>query len=290
MDDSPVVAAVDGSQGSLLAVEWAAREAALRSQPLRIVSVPALPPRMVQRRGVLGAPATVADTVRAASEQAMTVAAERAAAIVPSLTVTTDLLAGPPAKVLAEIVWPGSLMVVGSRGAGGLSALILGSVSRYIADHGASPVVVVPAHGMIADRKVVAGIRDTDQLATLEFAFHEAALRKAELQILNAWDWQLLDALFPSALRSGAGPQEVTADAEQWLAELLSAWQDKYPMVKVSHRVENVPAAQALVEASTRADLLVLGRPLAGAGARGRGAVRHAVLHHAECPVAVVPG
>jgi hypothetical protein len=47
MDGSTVIAGTDGSEVSLQAVEWAASEAALRGQPLRIVSTPAMPPRYV---------------------------------------------------------------------------------------------------------------------------------------------------------------------------------------------------------------------------------------------------
>ena len=47
MADKPIVAATDGSEESLRAVDWAAREAVLRSAPLRIVSAPGLLPRMV---------------------------------------------------------------------------------------------------------------------------------------------------------------------------------------------------------------------------------------------------
>ena len=44
MAEKPIVAATDGSEESLRAVDWAAREAELRGLPLRIVSAAALPP------------------------------------------------------------------------------------------------------------------------------------------------------------------------------------------------------------------------------------------------------
>ena len=54
MAAKPIVAGTDGSEESLRAVDWAAREAVLRGAPLRIVSAAALLPRMVSRAGPAG--------------------------------------------------------------------------------------------------------------------------------------------------------------------------------------------------------------------------------------------
>ena len=62
MTAGPIVAATDGSEESLRAVDWAAREAELRGLPLRIVSAAAMPPRMAEHQTASGVP-TVADTV-----------------------------------------------------------------------------------------------------------------------------------------------------------------------------------------------------------------------------------
>ena len=51
MAAKPIVAGTDGSEESLRAVDWAAREAALRGAPLRIVSAAAALPRMTSRAG-----------------------------------------------------------------------------------------------------------------------------------------------------------------------------------------------------------------------------------------------
>ncbi|GEM_PF-5601710 len=63
MTAKPIVAATDGSEESLLAVEWAAREATLRGAPLRIVSAADLLPRMVEGHGGSGID-TVSDVIR----------------------------------------------------------------------------------------------------------------------------------------------------------------------------------------------------------------------------------
>ena len=62
MAGTVVIAGTDGSDQSLQAVEWAAREAALRAAELRIVSVPTLPPLMSWQRGPQGTTDTVAAT------------------------------------------------------------------------------------------------------------------------------------------------------------------------------------------------------------------------------------
>jgi nucleotide-binding universal stress UspA family protein len=123
-------------------VEWAAREAALRGAPLRIVAVPVLPRRMSWQSGPHGTPDTVADTIRRSYEQALGTAAARATEAEPDVAVETALLSGRPAEALVGAAADASMLVVGSRGAGGFGALLLGSVSRYVATRMPGPVVV----------------------------------------------------------------------------------------------------------------------------------------------------
>ena len=138
MTAKPIVAATDGSEHSLRAVEWAAREAAIRGVPLRIVSAAALLPRMIERQGVADLDA-VADVLRKNRDQALAAAAARAAAAVPGLLTDTDELVGPPAQAVVESGSGALMLVVGSRGAGAFAAMVLGSVSRYAASHAFCP-------------------------------------------------------------------------------------------------------------------------------------------------------
>lgn len=115
MATKPVIAGTDGSRESLLAVEWAAREAALRGTSLRIVAVPALPPRMT---AIPATPGTVADVIEQSMSQALAGAAQQAAAQQPGLAIETHLVAGAPAEVLAGAAQDASMVVLGSRGAG----------------------------------------------------------------------------------------------------------------------------------------------------------------------------
>ena len=282
----PVVVAIDGSAEALRAVGWAVREAVLRDAPLRIVSAAALPPRMKPRTDAHG-PSTVAEIVLADRDRALAAAADRATAIAPGLLVSTDALPVPVAQGVTDSGAGASMLVVGSRGAGAFAAMLLGSVSRYAATHAASPVVVVRDDSAAAQQgTVVVGVRGPeDCAAALTFAFEEAALHNASLLAVHAWQGDHRD-LLPNedpAPDSHAGQQ----DAATRLESLLASWREKYPGVAVSQEVVHGHPGRALAGLSARAGLVVLGRhhPRPGPGR-----VVHAVLHHAHCPVATVPG
>ena len=142
MSAKPMVAATDGSEESLRAVDWAAREAVLRGAPLRIVSAAAELSGMMGRHDGPHVE-TVTDVLAENRDQALATAAARAAKVSPDLLVDTDRLPGAPAEAVAESGSGALMLVVGSRGVGAFRALILGSVSRYAATHAPCPVVVV---------------------------------------------------------------------------------------------------------------------------------------------------
>jgi nucleotide-binding universal stress UspA family protein len=290
MDDSLVIAGTDGSGASLRAVEWAAREAAARGWPLRIVSVPEMPPRMSWRPAAPGRPPTVADTIHAAAEQALAAAAAHAAETEPDLAVSTALLSGAPTSALAEAAAGASMLVVGSRGGGGFAALVLGSVSRYLAFAARCPVVVGREDITAVHQQVVVGVRDPSQPAALGFAFEEARLRRARLHVIYAWQLFLPVMRLAGTERPGAAAREVNAEAAQWLAGVMAPWRQRYPDVDVLEDAVHASPGRVLVGASARADLVVLGRNSPGdSGGPRTGAVTHAVLNHAHCPVAIIP-
>jgi nucleotide-binding universal stress UspA family protein len=290
MATRPVLVGVDGSDESLRAVEWAARQAKRHRSPLRIVSAPAMPPRMRAQVD----PVTVANALRGMSAQALAAALTRSEEVAPGLPVDTGLLSGPPAVALSAAGGDASMLVVGARGIGGFTAMILGSVSRYVAAHAACPVIVVRQETSAVHREIAVGIRDTGNgTAALAFAFEEAALRDADLVAVHASAW------FPAALRvpdpGGAIRQvgdieEILAEATSHLAAMLAGWRDKYPAVRIRQDVVRGHPARVLASYSARADLVVLGRHGGPApGSAGVGSVQHAVLNHAHGPVAIVP-
>ena len=290
MTSNVVIAGTDGSDSSLQAVEWGAREAARRGASLRIVAVPVLPRRMSWQRAPHGTPDAVADRIRRSYEQALATAAACAAETEPGVAVETALLSGRPAQALAEAAADASMLVVGSRGAGGFAALLLGSVSRFVATLAPGPVVVAREEAEADHGEVVVGIRDLDQPTAIGFAFEEARLRRARLRAVHAWRSFLPEMRLTGTERPGADTRDVTAEAAMWLTDLLTFWREKYPEVEVAPDVARGSAARVLAGASARADLVILGRNSADdSGQPSTGATAHALLSHAHSPVAIVP-
>ncbi len=290
MGTKPVVVGVDGSEESLLAVEWAAMEATRRSCPLRIVSAPAAAPQV---RAYHASPETVTTALRGISARALEMGLARSDEVAPGLRVTTGILSGPSAVAVARSGADASMLVVGARGTGCFTAMILGSVSRYAATRAACPVVVVRQETMAVHREIAVGIRDPHDVdGTLAFAFEEAAHRGADLVAVHAWYW------FPSALKTAdagpgtplppADPAQISAEAARTLTATRDEWRDKSPEVRVRPDVVRGHPGRVLASYSARADLVVLGRH-GGSGGAGVGSILYTVLDHAHGPVAIVP-
>jgi nucleotide-binding universal stress UspA family protein len=289
MAGKPIVVGTDGSKESLRAVEWAAREAALYGAPLRIVSAAALLPRMAGSHGT-SEYETVSDLLRDERDHALASAAELAGQAAPGLLIDTDRLKGQPALAVTESGNGALMLVVGSRGIGAFTAMVLGSVSRYAAIHASCPVAVIRDETGGAHRQVGVGISDPESsTAALQFAFQEAALRKASVLAVHAWHAPQFDVS-----RAGRTPAVPAADvlagaAARQLEELLNTWRETYPDVEVSQDVMHGHPGRALVGLSARVDLVVIGRRSAHGGVHGPGTVTHAVLNHAHGPIVTVP-
>jgi nucleotide-binding universal stress UspA family protein len=293
MTSKPIIAGTDGSGDSLQAVEWAAREAALRQAPLQIVCVAAHSPRKSQHQ-----PSGRLDDVAEAGYEsyacALTAAAERASELEPELAIETRLLFGRTARTLAETTADASMLVVGSRGAGLFSALVLGSASRYAATHGRCPVVVERQEPADGQGEIVVGVGELDQCdAALGFAFEEADLRGARLVVMHAWSCFVPAAepgshlADPERAVNHSGHQLYRGMAAR-LEAMLAGWREKYPAVETGTEIMHAHPGHLLAQASARADLVVLGRQPSHTGGSGADSVIHAVLHHASGPVAVI--
>ena len=287
MTSKPVVVGVDGSEESLRAVEWAALEARRHSWPLRIVSAPAEMPRM---HAYHASPAEITAVLRGVAARALGAAVTRCEEVAPGMSVETELLSGPPAVAVTDTGSGAALLVVGARGAGGFAAMLLGSVSRYVASRAPCPVVVVREETMGVHREIAVGIRDPQDVdGTLAFAFEEAALRRADLVAVHTW-YRLPHVHGRAEELRPADPDRVSAEASRQLAAALDRWHDKYPDVRVRQDVIHGHPARVLASYSARTDLVVLGRHGHPAGTGpGIGSIQHAVLDHAHGPVAVVP-
>jgi nucleotide-binding universal stress UspA family protein len=290
MASKPIVAGTDGSEESLRAVGWAAREAALRGAPLRIVGTAELLPRMSPRAGASGSTYdTVTDVLDKDRDRALATAAELAAKTAAGVLIDTDELTGPTAQAVTEAGSGALMLVLGSRGRGAFTALLLGSVSRYAASHASSPVVVVRDESPAPHQLIGVGVADTESCReALAFALEEASLRHAGLHAIHAWHTPQSDITRAGPVPTESGAQ-AAADAASQLAGLLDECGAKYPDVKVTHEVVHGHPGRALVGLSARADLVVIGRRAGHAEWPGRGSVRHALLNHAHGPVVTVP-
>jgi nucleotide-binding universal stress UspA family protein len=286
-----VVVGVDGSESALHTVRWAAEEAERRNAPLRLVHVCHLAP--VRHPRQITPPPEFHAALLEQGRHWLTEATEAARRAVPGLAVTTDLRDGMAAGVLISESRTAQLMVLGSRGLGGFASLLLGSVAVALSAHGHCPVVVVRSSTVDGvprkDGPIVVGT-DGSALsdAALTFAFETAAEHKVPLVALHAW--------FDANVATGwmTAPGSIDWDwlqdwEEKQFAERIAVWREKFPHVEVRPLVVRGRAAPALLKHAVGARLIVVGSRGRGAFTGiGLGSVSQTLLHHAECPVAVV--
>ncbi|MFF4586469.1 universal stress protein [Streptomyces sp. NPDC001388] len=285
----PITAGVDGTDESLAALAWAAREAVRRDTALRVVHAwrfePDTAPEVADRDAQQ-------EWVRDAVERAVATATGR----YPGLSVTTDVVEGHPVETLVAAAADAELLVLGSRGHGPVVGFLLGSVGQQVIAEATRPVVLVragdKASSEVAGHEIVVGQQGEpeDSAPTLRFAFETAAARGASVRVVRAWTLPPVFAYSPGSLRlldeaGGLEPFERKA-----LADAVRPWRERYPDVHVVEHVEIGSAGQVLLSVAGRAQLMVVGRRAHRTAVGARiGSVAHGVLHHADCPVAVVP-
>ncbi|GAA1408878.1 universal stress protein [Catellatospora coxensis] len=271
--DGPVVVGVDWSAHSNYAVRLAAAQARRRRRPLRIVHA----------AGADGDLALRAEDLRL--EDAARLAGETA----PGIDVSTATVAAEPAAVLIQEGRDAELVVVGDRGLGGFTGLLMGSVALHVATRCPQPVLV--ARGEEHPRgQVVLGVDGSPGSArAVEAAFTEAALRSSDLYAAHAWTGP--PPAGPGDLLPLAYEDDEIEDQERrLLAEALSGMRERFPDVTVREVVVRGRTARSLVHLSETALLMVVGRRGRG-GLTGLllGSVSQQLLHHSACPVLIVP-
>lgn len=277
----PVVVGVDGSPAGGGALHWAAREAAARGLPLRVLHA-----------------AGSADTQLWAAARAMVAeAVSEARTARPDLEVQGDVVDGAPITELCAASRESSLLVLASRGIGGFPELLLGSVASQLALHGRCPVVIVHDAEVwsggdasaAGELPVVVGANSSpDSDEAIGAAFAAAKARGVPLIAVRTWRPQMV-AHRGEIRRARADDSAVSGAKHYAVSEAVAPWRAKYPDVRVEIRVAVESAAAALVAASREAQLLVLGSHGHGQGDGARlGATTHQVLNHAHCPVMVV--
>ncbi|MBB3750733.1 nucleotide-binding universal stress UspA family protein [Mycolicibacterium sp. BK634] len=282
-----VLVGVDGSPESKVAVDWAARTAALRGLSVRLVHV--LNPPVVMAFPEVPTPPGYLQWQEDSGREIL----DAASAVVADATrdhpveVSTELASGPVVPTLVSQSKDAQLIVVGCRGRGALARGLLGSVSTGLVQHAHCSVAIIhdqdPLMVHPSTAPVVVGVdgSPTSQKA-IEIAFEQASFRGVELVAVHAWsdtgvfevpgvDWSAMQTL-----------------GEQTLAEQLSGWQERYPDVVVNRVVVADRPAHQLIEQSESAQLVVVGSHGRG-GFAGMllGSVSTAVVHGVRMPVIV---
>ncbi|GHE38922.1 universal stress protein [Streptomyces longispororuber] len=292
----PLVVGVDGSEHSLRAVAWAADEAVLRGVPLRLVHAASRDGEEEDEEGTAlpGEPGRLAPKERA--DAVLDAAARRARRGRQGLRVSVRVRDEEPVPALLREARNATALVVASRGRSGIVELLLGSVSLGVAARADCPVIVLrgshdnQARAGTRQRVVVGVGAEPECAAAVEFACAEAERRRVTLEAVRAWRRPVrYDASGPARSPGEPACPAQRRAADGLAAALRGAVADHPSVAVLQHPVEG-SARRALLDASYRADLLVVGAPRRRAHLGFQlGRVGHALLHHSACPVAVVP-
>jgi len=286
----PVIVGVDDSPPSRVAVDWAARDAARRGVPLKLVFV--LQPPVVMAFPDVPMPPSYLQWQEGQGAELLerSLATVGEAAGETPLEVTTEMVSGPAVPVLADLSSGAEMIVVGCHGRGALARTLLGSVSTGLVHHAHCPVAIIhdedPLMPHPSQASVVVGVDGSPASEhAVEIAFEQASFRGVDLVAVHAWtDSGVFE--FP-----GVDWTALQVTAEETLSERLSGWQERYPDVLVRRVVVADRPAHQLLEQATSAQLLVVGSHGRG-GFAGMllGSVSTAVVHAARMPVIVARG
>jgi nucleotide-binding universal stress UspA family protein len=286
MTTNPIIVGYDGSDGARAALDWALEEGCGTGAEVRLLF--AADWLAVARPIAPGPPSGPRETASTDAQLMIDSAVAAAKKAHPGVRVTGTVVRGGAAALLLEQSRYASLAVLGSRGHGGFTGLLLGSTGVAVTAHAHCPVVVVrggPRGTRARPGHVVAGV-DGSRCAqsALGYAFEQAATRRVNLHVVRAWTPPT-----PRWTPPGVDQREITAAGRRDLNDLLAGWRDTYPDVSVTAEVIARAPASALIDATRNAQLVVVGsRGRGGFAGLLLGSVSQQLLHHSHCPVAVV--
>jgi len=274
-----IIVGIDASEGSAAALRWAVEEGALHGWNVRAVMVWAwADQRHLDDTFDPGYDQATADKVL--EEAVLQAVGEDASANVERVAVD-----GYPTRVLLEEADDARLLVVGARGGGPLTALLLGSISDQCLHHATSPVAIVHERPETERKgRIVVGVDGSERAqGALEWAIAEARRRGAVLEVVHAWQLPVNTGMY-------AGTPIYPSAAEQLARRVLTAAVDQEDTggVRLDAHLDCAPTSRALLAAAEGADLVVVGsRGLGGFKGLLLGSVSRQLAHHSPCPVIV---
>jgi nucleotide-binding universal stress UspA family protein len=286
MDIIQIIVGVDGSEPSAAAVQWAARVGV--SRDAEVIVTHAYDWRVRGSRVQVGG--GYREAVEEQAEKIVDAAVAQALAAEPSLRVSRELTVGPPTATLLQHSTEDTLIVVGNRGRGGFASLLLGSVSQQVATHASGPVAVVRGRTDASGGAVVVGVDGSaDPTRTLGTAFDESGRRRARLLVVHVSAAAMPPWNNIAPYVDDDGIAELVA-AREMLAQQIAPLAARFPDVLVEPIAMGGHPAEVLIDLSRKAQLMVVGaRGSGGFGGLLLGAVSQQLLHHADCPVLIVP-
>jgi nucleotide-binding universal stress UspA family protein len=281
-----IAVGVDGSEGSKAATRWAAREADRSGANLRLVHVFT---DVAPMGSFMGAAYPVGPVETAyAAQNLVDEAAQDARQILTEDRVQTLLLRADRRVGLAQAAADARLLVLGDEPHGLLDRLITGSVVAAVAAHAPAAVAVVPANWQDADGgTVVVGVKSVDSSpALIRRGFELAAGRRGRLKVLHAWEFlSPYDDAISAHIDLPAWEQRTLTELRNRVARIGL----DFPGVETEVVLVHEQPAQALVDASVDAGLLVITRRPHGFPFGHLGGTGRAVLRETRCPTVVLP-
>jgi len=285
-----IIVGVDGSEGSIEALRWAAHEAVRRQWPLHVMTCAQLP--VTVEAGMVGAGAFAGSSMDAIvhdQEQVNQRAVDLARTFGLDIVVTGETVLGAPGYAVVSSSHETDLVVVGATSHPGRLTDLLGSVPTVVAHRAKCPVVVV--HGSdrrdhAVDRIVVGVDGSPNSDAALDWAIEEALRCSAELVLVHGWVYPYF-----GSRASGTEPRdEMRLDAMRTLEASALHVLQVAPVLRCQSIISEEAPAKAIIDAASGADLVVVGtRGHGGFAALLLGSVSRTVLQHSTRPVAVVP-
>ncbi|WP_071659622.1 universal stress protein [Streptomyces humi] len=284
-DRRPIVVGLAPDPGLRTALAWAADEAARRRLPLRVVHAEGVPTRGYRGREVPPSWEEWNASLHKAGRHLLDEAVDFVAARHPDVETDTLLAEGDAVWVLREQSREAQAVVLGSQHLSRAQEVLgTASVAVPVMAHAHCPVVVVPEpeHTTQEPAFFVVGVDGSEHCApAVDLAFEEAAFRGAELRALYVWQ--------PGPLRI-FDEYEPQQEDRRLLSEIVAGRHVRHPEVDLRHELVVGHPVQMLTEASAHALGLVVGtRGRGGFAGMLLGSVSQGVLHHARCPVLVVP-